>query len=115
MPKQVLCIKIENISNIFLSSFTPHYENLPMQYYQNCFGCENENFHGKKFNIFAQNILWVHVRTASANQEVVQTSTHNLCFGTKIRNIVHHCITQFYCMKVGYEGSVGVYLSMTFS
>ena len=42
-------------------------------------------------------------------------STHNLCFGIKIRKIVHPCITQLYCIKVGYEGPVGVYVSLTFS
>ena len=34
-------------------------------------------------------------------------STHNLCFGAKIRKIG---ITQFCCIKVGYEG---VYISQT--
>ena len=36
-----------------------HYENLPMQYTEIFFGCKNENFHWKNFDIFlifAQNI-----------------------------------------------------------
>ena len=36
-----------------------HYENTPMQYTENCFGCEYENFHWKIFDIFlifAQNM-----------------------------------------------------------
>ena len=36
-----------------------HYQNTPMQYTENVFGCKNENFHWKNsdiFLIFAQNI-----------------------------------------------------------
>ena len=50
--------------------------------------------------------LWVHVRTASA----VLTSTHNLCFGAKIRKKVYPCIPQFYYIKVGFKG---VYIART--
>ena len=49
-----------------------------MQYTEIFGGCKNENFHLKKFDtflIFAQNI------------EADLTSTHNLCFGSKIRKI----------------------------
>ena len=44
------------------------------------------------FFIFAQNIVWVH-------GEAVQTSTHNLCFGAKIRKIGIPLLK-----KVGYKG-----------
>ena len=37
-------------------------------------------------------------------------STHNLCFGAKIRKIVYPCIPQFYYIKVGYDG---VFISQT--
>ena len=42
--------------------------------------------------------------------EAVLTSTHNLCFGAKIRKIVYPCILQFCCIKVGYKG---VYIAKT--
>ena len=48
--------------------------------YRKNFGCKNENFHWKIFDIFlifAQNI----------DCEAVLTSTHNLCFGPKIRKL----------------------------
>ena len=31
-------------------------------------------------------------------------STHNLCFGAKIRKIGNPCIPQFYYIKVGFKG-----------
>ena len=31
-------------------------------------------------------------------------STHNLCFGAKIRKIVYPCIPQFNYIKVGFKG-----------
>ena len=31
-------------------------------------------------------------------------STHNLCFGAKIRKKVYPCKPQFYCIKVGIKG-----------
>ena len=37
-------------------------------------------------------------------------STHNLCFGAKIRKKVYPCIPQFYCIKVGFKG---VYITRT--
>ena len=37
-------------------------------------------------------------------------STHNLCFGVKIRKIGIPCIPQFYLRKVGYKG---VFMSWT--
>ena len=36
--------------------------------------------------------------------ESYQTSTHNLCFGAKIRKKVYPCKLQFYCIKVGCKG-----------
>ena len=57
---------------------TMHYENTPMQYSVIFHGCKNDYFQLKMFDyflIFAQNI----------DCEAVLTSTHNLCFRTKIR------------------------------
>ena len=42
--------------------------------------------------------------------EAVLTSTHNLCFGAKIRKIGIPCIPQFCYIKVGFKG---VYISRT--
>ena len=36
--------------------------------------------------------------------EAVLTSTHNQCFGAKIRKIVYPCKPQFYYIKVGCKG-----------
>ena len=58
-----------------------HYANTPMQYSAIFHGCKNVNFQMKFFNIFiifAQNI-------DCGYSEAVLTSTHNLCFGAKIR------------------------------
>ena len=55
-----------------------HYENMPMHYTAIFHGCKNVHFQMKILNIFlifAQNI----------DCEAVLTSTHNLCFGAKIR------------------------------
>ena len=38
--------------------------------------------------------------------EAVLTSTHNLCFGAKIRKIGIPCIPQFYYIKVGFKDVV---------
>ena len=69
-----------------------HYESLPMQYTEIFSPVKIENFQWKIFDIyliFAQNI--------AQNIEAVLTSTHNLCFGAKIRKI-----PQFYYIKMGY-------------
>ena len=53
-----------------------------------------KKFHLKIFDfflIFAQNI------------EAILTSTHNLCFGAKIRKIGIPLQTQFYYIKVGFK------------
>ena len=82
-----VCFSAVSISNLFL------YENTPMLYTAIFHGCKKDHFQIKKcdnFLIFAQNIdrgyslepphrSWVHVRTAS-----VLTSTHDLCFRSKI-------------------------------
>ena len=49
------------------------------------------------FNIFAQTI-------DCGYTEAVLTSTHNLCFGTKIINIGIPCKCHFCYMNVGYKG-----------
>ena len=58
------------------------------------------------FNIFAQNIDCGY----TLEQPWVLTSTHNLCFGSKIRKWVFPRIPQFYCINVGYKG---VHISRT--
>ena len=66
--------------------FLYHYEDTPMQYTAIFQVCKNDNFQLNFFDyfyIFAQNILWVHVRTASI--EAVLTSTHSICLRAKIR------------------------------
>ena len=50
-----------------------HYENTPIYYIAIFHCCKNVNFH--IIHIFAQNI----------DRKAVLTSTHNLCFGAKIR------------------------------
>ena len=42
--------------------------------------------------------------------EAVLMSTHNGCFGSKVRKKVYPCKPQFWYIKVGYEG---VYFSWT--
>ena len=51
---------------------------------------------------YSKHWLWVHVRTAFS--EAVLTSTHDLCFGAKIRKNVYPCKSQFYYIKVGCKG-----------
>ena len=58
------------------AQLTSHYANMSVQYHTIFHGCKNDNFQMKMFDyfhIFAQ------------NSEAVLTSTHNLCFRTKIR------------------------------
>ena len=50
-------------------------------------------------NIFAQNIDCMYTLELPHLGEVVLMSTHNLCFGSKIRKI-----PQFYYIKVGFKG-----------
>ena len=59
-----------------------------MQYTEKIFGSKNESFYWKKFDIFlifAQNIDCGYMIERLG--EAVLTSTHNLCFGAKIRQI----------------------------
>ena len=35
--------------------------------------------------------------------EVILTLTHNLCFGSKIRKIIHACVPQLDCINVGFK------------
>ena len=52
------------------------------------------------FRIFApKHRLWVHVRTASA-------STHNLCFGSKIRKLGVPLQTPVLLYKSGVQGGI---------
>ena len=74
-----------------------HYANTPMQYTAILHGCKKVHFQIQMnffniFLIFAQNI------------EAVLTSTHNLCFGAKIRKNVYPCKPHFYYIKVGCKG-----------
>ena len=65
-----------------------YYENTPMHYTAIFHGCKNVHFQMKFFNIFlifAQNI------DCGYTSEAVLTSTHNQCFGAKIRKIVYPC------------------------
>ena len=66
--------------------FPVHYEIAPMQYTEIFSAVKIENFTRKKndtciFNIFAQ---YIHCRYTL---EAVLTSTHNVCFGSKIRKL----------------------------
>ena len=68
-----------DIFNVYLCVCNQHYENMPMQYAEILKVVKNESFHPNFFYIFlifAQNI-----------DCGVLTSTHNLCFGAKIRKI----------------------------
>ena len=63
-----------------------HYENTPMQYTAIFHGCKYQNFYKKNcdiFPIFAQNIYCGYMLRRLI--EAVLTSTHNLCFGAKMR------------------------------
>ena len=68
-----------------------------------------ENFTRKTdiFNIFAQNIDRGIIDPFA---EIVLTSTHNLCFGSKIRKLGKPLQTPFLNIKMGYKG---VYFSRT--
>ena len=55
-----------------------HYANMSVQYTTIFHGRKNDNFQMKFFDIFL---------IFAQNSEAVLTSTHNLCFGAKIRKI----------------------------
>ena len=77
-----------------------------MQYTEIFFlGCKNENFHWKNFDIFlifAQNIDCGY--TLEPPRRV--TSTHNLCFGAKIRKIGIALHTPVLLYKSGVQGGI---------
>ena len=69
-------------------------------------GCKNGNFHLNffdYFHIFAQNIDSGYTLEPPHN-EAVLTSTHNLCFGAKIKKKAIPCKPQFCYIKVGCKG-----------
>ena len=77
-----------------------HYENLSMQYTEVFKVLKNDTFQLKNFDIFlifAQNIDCGYMGLA----EAVLTSTHNLCFGAKIRKIGIPLQTPFLLYKSG--------------
>ena len=79
--------------------YSIHYANMSLQYTAIFHGYKNDYFQTKNCNIFlifAQNIECL--------SEAVLTSTHNQCFGAKIRKNVYPCKPQFYYIKVGCKG-----------
>ena len=56
------------------------------------------------FLIFSQNIDCGYMLEPPHRGEAVLTSTHNLCFGAKIRKKVYPCIPQFCYIAVGFKG-----------
>ena len=73
-----------------------------MQYTTIFHGCKNVHFPMKIVNIFlifAQNIYCGYTLS-----EAFLTSTHNLCFGTKLRKNVYPRKPQVYFIKVGCKG-----------
>ena len=82
-----------------------HYENLPMQYTETILAVKkNENFHWKKFDIFL--IFAQNIDCGYTSDEAVLTSTHNLCFGAKIRKIGIPLHTPVFLYKSGVQGSI---------
>ena len=64
-------------------------------------------FTAVKMFIFRRNFLIFFLfllKTLIVGSEAVLTSTHNQCFGAKIRKIVYPCKPQFYYIKVGCKG-----------
>ena len=70
-----------------------------MQYAETIFGCKNENFHWKNFDIFL--IFAQNIDCGYPLEEAVLTSTHNLCFGAKIRKIGIHLQIPVFLYKSG--------------
>ena len=67
-----------------------------MQYTAIFLGCKNVNFQMKNCDI---------VLIFAQNKEAVLTSTHNLCFGAKIRkNMYTRVNPTFFYIKVGCKG-----------
>ena len=63
------------------------YENTPIQYTANFHGCKKDNFQMKNCDVFFLFLLktWIVCTRLNRLSEAVLTSTHNLCFGAKIR------------------------------
>ena len=62
-----------------------HHSNMPMQYTWIFKVVKNENFQSKIFDIFL--IFAQYIDCGYTLEPAVLTSTHNLCFGAKIRKI----------------------------
>ena len=73
-----------------------------MQYTENFFSLKMENL--AYFNMFAQNIDCGY--TLEPPHEAVLTSTHNLCFGAKIRKIGIPLQTPVFLYKTGVYGGM---------
>ena len=84
-----------------LSCRFKHYENTLIQYTVIFQGCK-KLFSDEKLRYFsfAQNIDCGY----TLEPEAVLMSTHNLCFGAKIRKNVYPCKPQFNYIKVGCKG-----------
>ena len=79
---------------------------MPIQYTVIFHGCKNDYFQTKNYDIFlifAQNIDCGYTLEPPLSVAVL-TSTHNLCFGAKIRKNVYPCKPQFYYIKVRCKG-----------
>ena len=88
----------KNTKNNLPLSLT-HYENMPIMIYSNFFRSKIDNFQRKIFDIFlifAQNI----------DCGYTLTSTHNLCFGAKIRKIGIPLHTPVLLYKSGVQGGI---------
>ena len=87
-----------------------------MQYTENFLALKMENFLLINFDIFltfAQNIDCGYTLEPPRRDEAVLTSTHNLCFGAKIRKIGIPLHTQVLLYKSGVQG--GIHYTDTFS
>ena len=83
----------------------PHYEKLPMQYTEIFSPVKTENFCGiifDSFLIFAQNIDCEYtLEPPRCLNEAVLMSTHNLCFGAKMRKTGTPLLTPVSLYKSG--------------
>ena len=97
------------VTTIFISNFNGydfslHYENMPMQYKEIFKVVKNENFPLKIFDIFL--IFAQNIDCGYTLAEAVLTSTHNLCFGAKIRKIGILLHTPVLLYKSGVQGGI---------
>ena len=89
MNNLAFCIQEQQSCRNF-EKMVSHYDNSPMQYTADFYGCRNDNFQMKNCYIFlnfAQNIDCWH--TLEPPCEAVLTSTHDLYFRAKIRKNVY--------------------------